>query len=166
MSLKVWRFACIYLVAITLALTLSHPLEIPRKLQYGQALYASVQHTMHLYFASVGARAEIAAVVCLTVLCFLAPSRRNIFRLALGATICVTAGLVVWLAVVAPANAQMAQWATAPLPNNWESTRRHWEFGHSASAILHLIGFGALITSVLLSLIAERGAWSRVGHMD
>jgi len=28
-------------------------------------------------------------------------------------------------------------------------TRRHWEFGHAVSAILDLIGFGAVIASVL-----------------
>jgi hypothetical protein len=43
----------------------------------------------------------------------------------------------------------MAQWTTLPLPETWLDTRRHCEFGHAASAVLDLIGFGALIASVL-----------------
>jgi len=29
-------------------------------------------------------------------------------------------------------------------------TRRHWEYGHTISAVLDLVGFGALIASVLI----------------
>jgi hypothetical protein len=36
----------------------------------------------------------------------------------------------------------MAQWTTLSLPETWQDTRRHWEFGHAASAVLDLIGFG------------------------
>jgi hypothetical protein len=43
----------------------------------------------------------------------------------------------------------MAQWTTLPLPESWLDTRRQWEFGHAASAVLDLIGFGALVASVL-----------------
>jgi hypothetical protein len=55
MSVRIWRFASIYLTAITLSLTFSHLLEMPRKLNYGQELYMAVQHTLYLYFALVGA---------------------------------------------------------------------------------------------------------------
>jgi hypothetical protein len=149
MSVKIWRFASIYLTAITLSLTFSHLLEMPRKLNYEQELYMAVQHTLYLYFALVGATAELGAVLCLGVLCFLIRRRRRSFWLRLTATVCVTAGLVVWFALVSPANRDMAQWTTLPLPETWLDTRRHWEFGHAASAVLDLIGFGALIASVL-----------------
>jgi hypothetical protein len=132
-----------------MSLTFSHLLEMPRKLSYGEALYMNVQHTMYLYFAIVGAPAEMGAVLSLILLCVLVRRRGATFFLTLTATICVAAGLIVWFAVVAPANREMAHWTTVPLPNNWESTRRHWEFGHSVSAILDPIGFGALIASVL-----------------
>jgi hypothetical protein len=149
MYVKIWRFVSIYLTAITLALTFSHLLEMPRKLRYGQDLYMAVQHTLYLYFALVGAPAELGAVLSLGVLCFLVRRRGRSFALTLIAAICVAAGLAVWFAVVSPANGQMAQWTGIPLPGNWMETRRHWEFGHAASAVLDLIGFGALIASVL-----------------
>jgi hypothetical protein len=149
MFLKISRFVSIYLTAITLSLTFSHMLEMPRKLQYGQRLYMDVQHTLYLYFAYVGAPAETGAVFCLCVLCFLLRRRKRSFALTLIATICVAAGLAVWFAVVSPANEEMAGWTKVPLPENWMDTRRHWEFGHAVSAVLDIIGFGALIASVL-----------------
>jgi hypothetical protein len=149
MSVKIWRFASIYLTAITLSLTFSHLLEMPRKLNYDQELCRSVQHTLYLYFAVVGAPAELGAVLCLGVLCFLVRGRGRSFWLTLTAAFCVGGGLAVWFAFVSPANAQMAQWTTLPLPESWLDTRRQWEFGHAASAILDLIGFAALIASVL-----------------
>ncbi len=153
--MKIWRFVAIYLTAITLALTLSHLLEMPRKLRYGEDLYMAVQHTLYLYFAVVGAPAEIGAVLSLGVVCFLVRRRGRSFALTVVAAICVAAGLAVWFVVVSPANRQMAQWTGIPLPENWMDTRRHWEYGHAAAAVLDLIGFGALIASVLFGTSAE-----------
>jgi hypothetical protein len=149
MLLKIWRFISIYLTAITLSMTFCHLLEMPRKLRYGEGLYMAVQHTLYLYFAWVGAFAEVGAVLLLIVLSFLVRKRQPGFLLTLVATICVAAGLAVWFAVVSPANTEMARWTGLPLPQNWMETRRHWEFGHAISAVLDLIGFGALIASVL-----------------
>jgi len=58
--------------------------------------------------------------------------------------------LAVWFAFVSPATAQMAQWSSVPLPANWTDVRRQSELGHAASAVLDLIGFGALIASVIV----------------
>jgi hypothetical protein len=139
-----------YLTAITLALTFCHLLEMPGKMQYGEALYTAVQHSLYLHFAWVGAFAEIGAVFSLVVLSFLVRKRSAIFYPTLAATICVAAGLAIWFAFVSPANAQMAQWRSIPLPANWTDVRRQWELGHAASAVLDLIGFGALVYSVIL----------------
>lgn len=148
--LRIWRFISIYLTALTLSLTFCHLLEMPRKMQYGEALYMAVQHSLYLYFAWVGAIAEVGAVVSLTVLSVLTGKRGFIFYLTLVATICVAAGLAVWFVFVSPANTQMAQWSVVPLPANWTDVRRRWEFGHAASAVLDLIGFGALVLSVIV----------------
>lgn len=150
MLLKIWRFVCIYLMGLTLSLTFSHLLEMPRKLRYDQNLYMAVQHTLYLYFAWMGAPIEVGAVLSLGVLCFLTRGRKPSFALTAAATIAVGAGLAVWFAMVAPANGEMAQWTTIPLPDSWMDTRRHWEYGHAISAVLDLVGFGALIASVLI----------------
>jgi SAM-dependent methyltransferase len=44
MSVKIWRFASIYLTALTLSLTFSHLLEMPRKLAWRPELYRDVHH--------------------------------------------------------------------------------------------------------------------------
>lgn len=158
MLLRIWRFASMYLSAITLALTFCHLLEMPRKMQYGEALYMAVQHSLYLHFAWVGAFAEVGAVVSLVVLSFLVRKQSAIFYLTLVATICIAAGLAIWFAFVSPANAQMAQWHSIPLPANWTDVRRQWELGHAASAILDLIGFGALVFSVILDTPRSSGS--------
>src|SRR6185312_1056095 len=124
---------------------------MPQKFKYDQNLYMAVQHTLYPYYAWVGAPAELGAVALLIVLCFLVRGRKPSFALTLAATICMAA----WFAVVAPANTQMAQWTTIPLPDSWMDTRRHWEFGHATSAVLDLIGFGALMASVLFDRTEE-----------
>ncbi len=150
MLLRIWRFVSFYLTALTLSLTFCHLLEMPRKMQYGEALYMAVQRSLYLYFAWVGGFAEVGAVVFLVGLSAFTRKRGLIFHLTLIATISVAAGLGVWFAFVSPANTQMARWSGIPLPANWTDVRRQWEFWHAASAVLDLIGFGALVLSVVL----------------
>jgi hypothetical protein len=78
MAMKIWRFISIYLTAITLSLTFSHLLEMPRQLEYGQELYMAVQHTLYLYFAWVGVPAgNRLGVVSGRALRFGAAAKRN-----------------------------------------------------------------------------------------
>ncbi|MGE5646594.1 MAG: hypothetical protein ACM336_12460 [Acidobacteriota bacterium] len=148
--MRLWRFVAIYLTALTLSLTFCHLLEMPRKLQYGEALYRAVQHSLYLFFAWVGALAEIGAVASLAVVSALVRKRRTSFYLTVTALICVAAGLAVWFVFVSPANTEMARWNSLPLPANWMEVRRRWEFGHAASAVLDLIGFAALTLSIIV----------------
>jgi hypothetical protein len=148
--LRFSRFISTYLTAITLSLTFCHLLEMPRKMQYGEALYMSVQHSLYLSFGLVGVFAEVGAVVFLVALCIMLRKHGPTFYATLIATVCVGTGLAIWIAFVSPANTQMAQWSAVPLPANWTDVRKQWEFGHAVSAILDLIGFGALVISVLL----------------
>jgi len=149
MRQKICQFIAIYLTALTLSITFAHLLEMPRKMQYDQSLYVAMQHSLYLYFAWVGSIAEVSAVVFLIILCVLLRRNRRAFRLTLVATVCITAGLAVWFLLVNTANAEMAQWGNLPLPENWDDVRRQWEYGHAISAALDLIGFGALVASVV-----------------
>lgn len=67
--LRVWRFLGVYLTALTLSLTfLSSAGDAPED-AVRQKLYMAVQHSLYLYFAYVGAIAEVGAIVVLIVLC-------------------------------------------------------------------------------------------------
>ncbi len=150
MALRICRFIGIYLSALTLSLTFCHLLEMPRKMQFGESLYWAVQRTLYMNFGLVGAFAELGAVAFLVAVSVLVRRRRSIFYLTLLATICIAASLALWFAFVSPANTQIAQWSTLPLPANWTQVRDHWEYGHAAAAVLDLIGFAALVLSVIL----------------
>ncbi len=63
--------------------------------------------------------------------------------------------LAVWLAVVAPANAELATWTRGPIPGDFASVRDRWESGHIAMAVIKLAGLAA---GVLASLTASRSA--------
>jgi hypothetical protein len=121
-----------------------------QKMQYGEALYWAVQRSLYQRFGLIGALAELGAVASLVTLSFLTRKQGIAFYLTLSATICVAAGLAVWFAFVSPANSQVAQWTNVPLPANWMDVRRQWEYGHAASAVLDLVGFAALLLSLVL----------------
>jgi hypothetical protein len=149
MFLKSLRFLSIYLTALTMSLTFCHLLELRPKMRYEEGMYLAVQHSLYRYFAPVGAFAEVGAVLCLIVLSFVVLKRKRTFFLTFIATLCIAAGLGVWVIAVSPANVVMAEWSNVPLPANWIEVRKHWEYGHAVSAILDLVGFSALLGSVI-----------------
>jgi hypothetical protein len=71
------------------------------------------------------------------------------FRLALLGALGMAATLVVYFVWVNPANLATDQWTT--IPENWEPLRRHWEYGHAASAVLNLVALGAITAAVVMS---------------
>ena len=52
---------------------------------------------------------------------------------------------MVWLSVVAPANAEFAGWLTNPIPTDFAGWRRQWEYGHAARAVIHIVGLSLLV---------------------
>lgn len=145
---KALQFTSLVLTALTLSLTFSHLLEMPQKLQYGPQLYMTVQHTLYLYFAWVGAFVEMGAVGTLVWLSVRIRRSGSIYRWTIMATVSVALGLGLWFLLVNPANHQMARWSGMPLPGNWTAVRRQWELGHAMSAVLDLFGFISLAASV------------------
>jgi hypothetical protein len=49
------------------------------------------------------------------------------------------------------------------VPADWTSYRARWEWGHATISLVELIGFAALILSVLADTPAERGERSQSG---
>jgi hypothetical protein len=71
------------------------------------------------------------------------------FRLALVGAVCMAMTLVIYFTWVNPANLATDQWTT--IPTNWEALRRHWEYGHAASAVLNIIALCAITAAVVAS---------------
>jgi hypothetical protein len=56
---------------------------------------------------------------------------------------------VLWFAIVFPVNLELAKWISGPVPPDWASYRLRWESGHAINTLLQLIGFCALLWSVV-----------------
>jgi hypothetical protein len=97
-----------------------------------------------------GAFIEVGAVLAAGVLAFLVRGRRLAFALTLIGAVCLAAALAIWLGLVAPANAAMKSMALDAPPADWTRWRDQWEYAHLGRFVLLLVGFGALLLSVIL----------------
>jgi len=75
------------------------------------------------------------------------------FTLTLIGFFCLLLAFGVWLAVVAPVNSDVAdalRSAPESVPMLWLRLRNRWEYGRAAGFVLQLVGFCALVLSVLM----------------
>jgi hypothetical protein len=71
--LRIWRFATILLVSLSMGMAFCHALELIPKMRYDAPLYLTLQRTLYLLFgAPLGAAIELGAVAGSVVLAFLA----------------------------------------------------------------------------------------------
>jgi hypothetical protein len=68
---------------------------------------------------------------------------------ALAAAVLFAAAFVLWWVLVYPANLELATWVNGPVPADWTKYRAQWEWGHATIVVVELLGFAALIWSVL-----------------
>ena len=158
MLLRAWRFLALLLTALSLTMESAHVLELPQKMRYDAAMYAAVNGTLYRYFAVVGGVYQITSIVLVAALAFLIRKRRPSFQYALASTVCLGAAFVIWLVVVAPVNAEVADaMRTTPqiVSSVWMERRHRWEYGHAAGFVVQLMGLCALIASVVIETPKE-----------
>ena len=152
MLLKGTRFAAIMLAALTLGLGFCHLMQLPSRLDWDQYLWvgSTVQGGLYAMFGSVGAVIFVATVSVLALLAyFLREHGRPGFKLALVAALLFLLALILWWALVYPVNVELAKWVNGPVPADWTDYRARWEWGHAIIAFVELLGFAALVGSVL-----------------
>jgi hypothetical protein len=152
MFLKVWRFVAIMLAALMLGLGFCHLMQLPARMAWDQYLWvgSTVQGGLYATFGSVGALIDVAAVIVVGLLAyFVKEHRRPGCCLALIAALAFALALLLWWIVVYPVNVQLATWVNGPVPDDWTRWRGRWEWGHAAIALIELVGFAALVWSVL-----------------
>jgi hypothetical protein len=101
----------------------------------------------------VGGVYQIGSIVTAAVVSWLVRRRDPAFAWTLAATVCLTLAFLVWLTVVAPVNAQVAdamQAAPGSVPALWMELRPRWEYGHAAGFVLQLAGLCTLVASVVV----------------
>jgi hypothetical protein len=144
----------------------AHLLELPQKMQYDPKLYSQVNASLYLYFAIVGGVYQIGSVVLAWVLVFLVRQRRASVRWTLFGASCLLLAFGVWLAVVAPVNAQVSElFRSTPqsVPAFWTQSRGRWEYGHAAGFFVQLFGFSALVISVLVETSKDPSQTAQFG---
>ena len=72
------------------------------------------------------------------------------FRLTLTSVIAITCSLLVWVIFVLPANGHINAWADSQAaPQDWTHWRDRWQWGQTATFVLHFIGLNALVYSIV-----------------
>ncbi len=152
MLLRTTRFVAIMLAALTLGLGFCHLMQLPSRMGWDQYLWvgSTVQGGLYNLFGSIGAVVFVATVIALALLAyFVREHGRPGFRLALIAAILFALALVLWWVLVYPVNVELAKWVNGPVAADWTDYRARWEGGHATISLVELLGFAALIASVL-----------------
>jgi hypothetical protein len=149
MKRKSLTFTAILLAALAMGMHLAHVLELGPKLGWDITLYLPVQTSLYKLFGTIGPVLEIGALIFISMLAYRLRGRERIFKLtALSAGMIVLA-LVTWILFVLPANGHITQWQVDVFPPDWTRWRDQWQFGQAGIFVLHLIGFSALISSII-----------------
>jgi Domain of unknown function (DUF1772) len=157
MFVRTWRFITIVLAALSMGMAFCHVLELPAKMNYPASLYLTIQHSLYWQFGSFpGIFSEIGAIVCAIALTFLVRKRRPAFNWTIIGVNFLTLALVVWFSFVAPMNAEFAQWTVDSIPADWTQVRNQWEYSHTTRFVLQLVGFSALLISILVETPKNR----------
>ena len=152
MFLTIWRFTTIILTALTMGMAFCHLLEMPARLTWDAALWVTTTVPGGLYwlFGTVGACIDVGSWVTASTLVFLVRKRTPTFQWTLVGACLLVAAHALWWFFVFPVNAEIATWTSETIPANWEPWRIQWEYTHAVRALLQIVGFAALLLSVLL----------------
>ena len=152
MPLLLWRLLTLLLVALSMALSFCHLMEMPVRLSWEPALWMETTNFGGLYylFGRVGAAIDVSAIVAAAVLVFLTRQWRPSFQLTIAGALLMAAGLAAWFGFVAPMNAIMAGWTAGTVPGDFIEVRNQWEYSHAAIAAIKIAGLAALLLSVLV----------------
>jgi hypothetical protein len=157
------QVAAVILVAVAMALSLAHALELPGKLRLGREAYLAIQQIYYPGF-TVGGAAEPLGILVLLVLLGLGPfAGARFWWILVAALSLVTAHLIYWF-VTHPVNnfwtkdLQMSGFgatffalfapAAAEGSADWAKLRDIWEYSHVARAVFAMLSLICLTTSL------------------
>lgn len=148
---RLLQIGTLILIAIAMALSLAHALELPGKMRLGKDTYLAVQQIYYPGF-TIGGVAEPLGVLALLVLVAFTPSTTARFLWTLAALLAlVTAHLTYWF-VTHPVNnfwtkdvqlsgigATFFSLFAPQVTGDWSKLRDVWEYSHVARAILSML---------------------------
>jgi len=146
MRLNIARFFSLLFVALILAPSMAHLLELPNKIGLSHEEYLVVQQ-IYSGWALLGI-VVAGALLSTLVLTIMVRRQPRVFALTLAAFLCALAAHVAFWTFTFPANRETSNWTV--LPENWMTLRAQWEYSHAAGAVLNLVAFIMLVLSVLV----------------
>jgi hypothetical protein len=165
---QAFQILTVLLVAVALASTLAHVMELPGKLRLSKESYLAVQSIYYPGFTIAGGIGEFGGIIATFVLTMLTPAGTAQFWLTLGALLALLAMHAVYWALTHPVNnfwlkdVQLqgfsAGFFSFGLPKHgsearaldWTVLRDRWEYSHVLRAGLALLGFILLVTAVTI----------------
>lgn len=141
MKLKYLKLLALSLTALVLVPSAAHLFELPAKIGLPREAYFIVQS---IYAGWAWFALPILGSILANGALFLSERRQDpsSARWALVSAGLIALSLVIFFIWVFPANQVTANWTR--IPEDWETLRRNWEYGHAANA---LILFGALLAT-------------------
>src|SRR5687767_6871303 len=116
MTLKIWQFATIMLMAVAMSAAFAHLMEMPAKMTFEQRLYVSLHRTLYPNFGRIAGIAEVLAVIAVVGLTWRLRNQETMFvPLLVSALLMVAAHVIFWI-LVQPANSTMASWSLDAIP--------------------------------------------------
>jgi len=152
MSLGSIRFVAVMLAALSLSVAVGNLMQLPARLAWDQYLWvgATVQGGFFSLSGPLGVLLQVVALVALILLAALVRSHgAGGFPLTVAAAAFFAVGLVAWWILVYPVNVELAKWVNGPVPDDWAGWRALWEWGQAANGLSQLVGFAALVLTVM-----------------
>jgi hypothetical protein len=145
------RFCSVVFVALALAPSLAHLLELPHKIRMSRDAYFTVQQIYRGWsLLGIVIFLALAATLLLTIV---SRGNRRAFLWALVAFVAVAATQGVFWAFTFPTNRATDNWTSRPA--DWEALRTRWEYSHAAGAGLNLVALAAVTIAALESARQE-----------
>jgi hypothetical protein len=163
--LAFWQVATLMLVALGMAMSVAHALEMPGKMRLDREAYLTVQPIYYPGFTIGAGFGEFGAMVAVAALLFATPAGLP-FELTLAALVAMVAAHAVYWIVTHPTNrfwlreqklsgAGAAFFAVGRGDGNgerdWRMARKRWEYSHVARAVLHAAGLALLAGAVAVT---------------
>jgi hypothetical protein len=149
-----------------MAMAFGHLLQLSPRMRYDGAMWRRTQSMYENFGPPAGAVIEGGAFLSSMLLSFLVRQRRPASRWTWIGSLFFAIAQALWWIRIAPINAKMVNWRPESLPQGWKRLRMQWEYTHAGRAILMIIGFAALLNSILVETPAVEPYAEEVGSVE